>query len=464
MAQAIELNLDGLVGPTHNYSGLSFGNIASIEHGQMISNPKKAALQGLEKMRTLMSLGIKQAILPPQERPFLPLLHALGFAGSDTEILTKAWQTAPKLVMACSSAACMWAANAATVSPSSDSNDGRVHFTPANLISKFHRSFEAATTGMILHRIFNHHVYFIHHPPLPYHSDFADEGAANHTRFCQTFDQPGVQLFVFGRSVSSQNQQHLTQRFPARQTDEASWALARLHRLSPSRVVFAQQNPEAIDTGVFHNDVISVGHQNVFLYHERAFVNTAEIIQQLRQKVETHCQIPFVALEVKEAEVSLTEAVKTYLFNSQLVTLPDQTMLLLAPQECQESPSVHAFLQKLLEDQSHPIRKVIYQDIRESMQNGGGPACLRLRVVLKNQEYSAMHPQVQLTEELYQKLVQWVEKHYRDSLTPNDLADLELLKESRQALDELSQLLDLGPIYSFQRMKGPPPPLPEKRS
>ena len=464
MTQAIEMNFDGLIGPTHNYSGLSYGNTASMQHSQLISNPKKAALQGLDKMRTLMSLGLKQGLLPPQERPFIPILHSLGFSGSDGEILQKAWKTDPKLLIACSSAACMWLANAATVSPSADSNDGRVHFTPANLVSKFHRSFEAATTGPLLYRIFNHPAYFAHHHPLPYHADFADEGAANHTRFCRAFDQPGIQLFVFGRSISSQKQNLLPKHFPARQTDEASKALSRLHRLSPTRIVFAQQNPDAIDAGVFHNDVISVGHQNVFLYHEKAFVNTADIIHRLSNQIETYCQVPLLPLEVKESEVSLEEAVKTYLFNSQIVTLPNQTMLLLAPQECQASPSVNAFLQKLLEDKSHPIRQVIYQDIRQSMQNGGGPACLRLRIVLTETEYAAMNPHVQLTDDLYQKLVQWIEKHYRDQLTPDDLPDPQLLQEGRQALDELSRLLDLGPIYSFQRKKGPPPVLPEKRS
>lgn len=464
MSQAIEMNFDGIIGPTHNYSGLSYGNTASMDHGKMVSNPKKAALQGLAKMKTLMSLGIKQGVLPPQERPFIPILHSLGFSGTDAEILQKAWKIDPKLLLSCSSAACMWVANAATISPSADSNDGRVHFTPANLINKFHRSFEAATTGLILYRIFNHPAYFIHHYPLPYHFDFADEGAANHSRFCRDFDQPGIQLFVYGQSISSQNQNHSPKRYPARQTDEASKALYRLHRLSPSRVVFAQQSPEAIDAGVFHNDVISVGHQNVFLYHEQAFVNTADVIQQLKNQFEIQCQIPFLALEVKKSEISLEEAVKTYLFNSQIITLADQTMLLIAPQECQASSSVNKFLQKLLEDKSQPIRKVIYQDIRESMQNGGGPACLRLRVVLTKNEFAAMHPHVQLTDDLYQNLVQWVEKHYRDQLTPNDLSDPQLLQEGRQALDELSRLLELGAIYSFQRIKPPPPPLPEKRS
>ena len=138
-------------------------------------------------------------------------------------------------------------------------------------------------------------------------------------------------------------------------------------------------------------------------------------------------------------------------------------MVLLAPQECQTSESVQSFFSKLLEDKNQPIRKIIYQDLQESMQNGGGPACLRLRIVLNKNELAEMHQPVLLTDSLYQKLVQWVEKHYRDHLTPDDLADPQLLQEGRQALDELSQILQLGPLYTFQRM-GPPPALPEKRS
>lgn len=458
----IEMNFDGIIGPTHNYSGLSFGNVASMEHQQLVSNPKQAALQGLAKMRTLMSIGIKQGVLPPQERPFIPLLHALGFMGTESEILEKAWKADPKILMACSSAACMWAANAATVSPSADSNDERVHFTPANLITKFHRSYEGTATGLVLYRIFNHQAYFAHHYPLHFHADFADEGAANHTRFCRSFDQPGIQLFVYGRSMHSQNQT-LPKKFPARQTDEACKALARLHRLAPSRTLFAQQHPDAIDAGVFHNDVISVGHQNLFFYHEKAFVNTSEIVQQINHLLEQHCQTSLIALEVKESDISLKEAVKTYLFNSQIVTLADQSMVLIAPQECETSPSVSRFLQQLLENKNQPIRQVIYQNIRESMQNGGGPACLRLRVALKKKEYDVMHRGVELTEDLYIKLVKWIEKHYRDQLTPTDLFDPQLLKEGRQALDELSHLLQLGSIYPFQQMTGPPPPLPELR-
>lgn len=461
MSQAVELNLDGIVGPTHNYSGLSYGNTASMAHGRRLSNPKKAALEGLAKMRALSSLGIKQGVLPPQERPFLPILRNLGFYGTDEEVLQKAWKVDPNLVLQSSSAACMWAANAATVSPSADSNDNRAHFTAANLLNKFHRSFEAATTGMLLFRIFNHPAHFAHHPALPYHVDFADEGAANHTRFCASFDQPGIQLFVYGRPLAQGSR--LPLKFPARQAEEASRALARLHRLAPSRSLFAQQSPEAIDAGVFHNDVVSVGNQNLFFYHARAFVNTPKTIHELKKMFETQCKTPFIQIEVKENEVSLEEAVKTYLFNSQIVTLPDQTMAFIAPEECRTSPSASAFIQKLLANQRQPIRKALFQNVRESMQNGGGPACLRLRVVLNETEFRAMHPHILFTEALDKQLVQWVEKHYRDKLSPDDLQDPQLMQEGRRALDELTQILQLGSIYPFQQRQGPPPPLPELR-
>lgn len=450
--QADEINFDGIVGPTHNYSGLSYGNTASIKNAERVSNPKKAALQGLEKMRTLMSLGIKQAVLPPHERPFLPIMHSLGYEGPDKVLLPTIGKDNPFLLSQCSSAASMWAANAATMCPSIDSRDHKVHFTPANLNTQFHRSFEAMTTGQVLHRIFDNPNLFIHHFPIPPHLFYADEGAANHTRFCKSHGEPGVQLFVYGKSMHSSSSLQ-PKIFPARQTLEASQAIARLHRLSPERIVFAQQNPQAIDAGVFHNDVIAVGNQNLFLFHENAFADTEQVIEEIRRKVEKECQTSMIFIKVTEDQISMEEAVSTYLFNSQIVTKPDQTMTLIAPKECQDSERVNRFLTELLSRKDQPINQLIFQDIRESMQNGGGPACLRFRAVLTIQEQKAMVPFVLLTEALYLNLVEWVNKHYRDHLTPSDLADPKLLHESWQALDELTWLLQLGPIYPFQRMQ-----------
>jgi succinylarginine dihydrolase len=450
--EAEEINFDGIVGPTHNYSGLSYGNIASINNAETVSNPKKAALEGLAKMHTLMSLGIKQAVLPPQERPFIPILHSLGYEGSESKILTSAAEDNFFLLMQCSSAASMWAANAVTMSPSCDSEDKKIHFTPANLITQFHRSFEAPVTGHIIHRIFDNPNLFIHHYPLPPHPIYADEGAANHTRFCKNYGDPGIQLFVYGRGGTNASAPQ-PKIYPARQTLEASLAIARLHRLSPERVIFAQQNPEAIDAGVFHNDVIAVGNQNVFFYHEKTFVNSEQVLDEIRRKVETHCQTEMHLIRVSEDQVSLVEAVKTYLFNSQIVTKNDGSMVLIAAQECQESPSVKMFLDELISNKDQPINQIIFQNVRESMQNGGGPACLRFRAVLNAQEQKALLPFVLLTNSLYQNLVEWVNKHYRDRLVPQDLADPKLLHESWRALDELTWLLQLGSIYPFQRMR-----------
>lgn len=444
-----EINFDGMVGPTHNYSGLSYGNTASMKNAQIVSNPKKAALEGLAKMHKLMSLGIKQAVFPPQERPFIPIMHHLGYEGSESEILSAVARDNPLLLMQCSSAASMWAANAATMSPSCDSDDNKVHFTPANLHSQFHRSFEAPTTAQVLYRIFNNPNLFVHHYPLPHHPLYADEGAANHTRFCKKYGAPGVQLFVFGNSMSDP----VPKNYPARQSKGASLAIARLHRLSPERTILAQQNPDAIDAGVFHNDVISVGNQNVFFYHENSFLNTSQVIEEIQRKVERQCQTEMHFIKVSHEQVSLKEAVKTYLFNSQIITKPDQTMALIAAKECQESEPVTQFLNDLIARKDQPINQVLFQDVRESMQNGGGPACLRLRVVLNDQEKAAMNPFVLLTNALYENLVEWVNKHYRDRLSPQDLADPKLLHENWEALDELSWLLQLGAVYPFQRIQ-----------
>jgi succinylarginine dihydrolase len=444
----MEVNFDGIVGPTHTFGGLSNDDMASIGNRQLPSNPKQAALQGLKKMKLLHDLGIPQGVLPPQERPFIPILRKLGYSGTDIEIIRNLKKTDLSLLAACSSSASMWAANAATISPSCDSIDKKVHFTPANLLTKFHRSFEAPTTGKILSRIFPNPTFFMHHQPLPYHTDYADEGAANHTRFCTSFEQPGIQLFVYGRSSDSNS--NLSQRFIPRQTKEASQSISRLHELPSDRVLFAQQNPEAIDAGVFHNDVISVGHQHFFLYHEKAFVNTPKVIEELQHLFYRQCKESLICFEVKEEEVTLSDAVKTYLFNSQIITLQNQTMALIAPKECQELAQISDFIQNKLCHGQSPIRQVIFQDVGESMRNGGGPACLRIRVVLQSHEWDAVHRSVIFTNELYNKLVAWIEKNYRDRLSLEDLGDPLLLEEGRTALDELTQILQLDSIYPFQ--------------
>lgn len=445
---ATEFNFDGLVGPTHNYSGLSTGNIASESNSQLESNPKEGALQGLDKMRQLSKLGLGQALLPPQERPDLRFLRSLGFAGTNEQVLKRALSEAPHLLSAAGSASSMWTANAATVCPSTDSGDGRVHFTPANLNNKLHRSIESPTTRRILGQIFHAPTHFQVHEPLPANPHMGDEGAANHTRFCREHGDVGVHLFVYGRKAFGGGAQ--PNKYPARQTLEASESVARLHGLKPAATVFAQQSPEVIDLGVFHNDVISVGNECVFLVHEHSFIDTDAVLKELRAKVEQTCHTPLVVVKVKASEVSVADAVKSYLFNSQLVTLPNGKMVIIAPTECQQNPAVAAYLARLISEPSNPIGNVIYMDVRQSMRNGGGPACLRLRVVLGEEEKDQIRAQVFWNEKLDGELRKWVGKHYRDRLLPRDLADPQLLVECQTALDELTQILKIGSVYPFQ--------------
>ncbi|SET57158.1 N-succinylarginine dihydrolase [Thalassotalea agarivorans] len=442
---SIEANFDGLVGPTHNYAGLSEGNVASLNNAQSISSPKKAAKQGLAKMKALHDMGFVQGVLAPQARPDIGVLRRVGFGGNDQQVLEKAYKHAPVLLSACFSASSMWTANAATVSPSGDTQDGKIHFTPANLTNKFHRSIEPKTTGNILKAVFNDEATFSHHEHLPENDHFGDEGAANHTRLCQDYGKQGIEIFTFGRYAFNRSMPKPTI-FPARQTKEASEAIARLHQLNEKNTVYVQQNPDVIDQGVFHNDVIAVGNRNVLFYHEQAFLNTDQFKQQLQERFEE--QLYFV--EAPTEQVSVEDCVSSYLFNTQLVSHNDNEMSIIAPMHCKENEAVYRYLQSVVQA-DNPISNVHYFDVNESMKNGGGPACLRLRVALTENEVNAVNPQCLLNDDLFNRLNQWIDKYYRDQLAFSDLKDGNLLKESYDALDELTKILNIGNVYSFQQ-------------
>ncbi|KFC09652.1 succinylarginine dihydrolase [Trabulsiella guamensis ATCC 49490] len=439
---AWEVNFDGLVGLTHHYAGLSFGNEASTKHRFQVSNPQLAAKQGLLKMKALADAGYKQAVIPPQERPNVPLLRQLGFSGSDEQVIEKAAAQAPQLLSAVSSASSMWVANAATVAPSADTLDGRVHLTVANLNNKFHRASEAPTTEAVLRALLPDEHCFAIHSALPQVAMFGDEGAANHNRFGGAYGQPGVQMFVYGREEGGEQR---PSRYPARQTLEASQAVARLNQVNPQQVIFVQQNPAVIDKGVFHNDVIAVSNRQVLFCHQQAFVNQDALLSQLAARVPG-----FTPIEVPASRVSVEEAVATYLFNSQLLSKADGSMMLVLPKESQSHEGVWRYLNDLLA-QDNPISELKVFDLRESMANGGGPACLRLRVVLNERELAAVNPAVLMNETLFTTLTDWVDRYYRDRLTQADLADPQLLREGREALDRLTQILKLGSVYPFQR-------------
>jgi succinylarginine dihydrolase len=436
-----ELNFDGLVGPTHHHAGLSHGNLASTGSHGRISNPRAAALQGLAKMRFVRGLGVKQAVLPPQPRPDFDALRRLGFHGSDAEMLECARRTAPRLLSAVASASSMWAANAATVAPACDAGDGKLHVTPANLVSLLHRSLEARYTHTVLSRIFADERYFVVHEPLPATELCSDEGAANHTRLGTS--GRALHLFGFGRGTSTAPR---PERFPARQAREASAAVARLHRLAEDAVLLVPQAPAGIDAGAFHSDVLAVGNGAVLLLHEHAFSDLASLLEKLKQRLGPE----LVVVVASDAELPVADAVSSYPFNSQLVTLPNGEMALIAPRESEALPSARRYLERVVAE-TNPVSAVHYVDVNASMLNGGGPACLRLRVPLTDVEIAALGGDVLLDDELLDRLTQVVERRYRDRLVLDDLADPSLAVEAATALDEITALLGLSSVYDFQR-------------
>ena len=431
-----EINFDGLIGPTHNYAGLSFGNLASAKNKGAASSPRAAALQGLAKMRANRALGLHQGFLPPQDRPHLKTLRALGFSGNDRQIIEKAAKTAPELLANCYAASCMWTANAATVAPSPDTANGKVHFTPANLATNFHRAIEGETTARVLKHIFSNDSFFAHHPLLPGGVHFGDEGAANHGRLAESHGDKGVHLFVYGVDGD---------KFPARQKKRASEAVARAHLLDAKKTVFVQQSKAALDAGAFHNDVVGVANGTALFLHEQSFEDREGAFAAIRKAA------PFVEIiEAPAAQVSLEDAISSYLFNSQLLSLPGGEMALVLPKESEENARVKAFVDETV-SKNNPINRAIYMDVRESMRNGGGPACLRLRVVLSDAELAATNQNFLLDDEKFDALEAWVKTHYRDKLTPDDLEDPAFMDESLSAIDALTKILKMGAFYDFQR-------------
>jgi succinylarginine dihydrolase len=439
MSDAVEVNFDGLIGPSHNYGGLSDGNLASARNAGDVSNPREAAVQGLEKMRTLVRAGLVQGVLPPLARPSFDLLAAAGFSGTDAQMIEAAARTSPRLLKAAYSASSMWTANAATVSPSADTGDGRLHFTPANLSTMLHRSLEHPDTTATLISIFPGEDRFAVHGALPAHADFADEGAANHVRLCAEHGAAGVELFVYGRDTGES-----AAGFPARQTRLASESIARSHELDGARAVFARQSRRAIEAGAFHNDVVCVGALDTLFFHEYAFEDTAGTLAALRRAAEGRFDLKPVM--VPESEVPLADAISSYLFNSQLLQFPDEDRLvLIAPGETQDTASTRAYCERLVRANG-PIGRVQFVDVRQSMRNGGGPACLRLRVVMAEDELASCHQGVILDEELIDDLQACVRSTYRDRLAPADLADPKFADECRIAREALLEILELDAL------------------
>jgi succinylarginine dihydrolase len=413
----VEINFDGIVGPSHNYAGLSLGNLAATAHSGDPSYPRAAALQGIAKMHHNLALGLAQGFFVPLPRPNPAFLARLGAETHTVRALTAAaW-----------SASSMWTANAATVSPAPDTADGRCHLTPANLVTMPHRAQEWPDTARQLALAFADRTHFALHEPVP--PSFGDEGAANHMRLCEAHGGSGVEVFVYGRSGGA---------FPARQHEQASRAVARLHGLDPARVVFVEQSPVAIAAGAFHNDVVAVANEHVLFTHAEAFADQAAAYDAIRAAFP-----PLEVVEVPASAVSLAEAIRTYLFNAQLVTLPEGGLGLVVPTECTESASVSAWLDRMIAGNG-AIRRVLPVDVRQSMANGGGPACLRLRVVA---DPATVDPRFLLDERTADRIEAVIERAWPVQIDPADIGD-ERLAESvtlaRLALLRELNLPELG--------------------
>lgn len=414
-----EYNFDGLVGPTHNFLGLSFGNLASAANARQPSAPRAAALQGLDKMRTVMGLGIGQGFLLPHMRPNADWLAGFGFSGTPAEICASAWKEEPDLLLAATSASAMWAANAATVSPAPDTDDQRTHFTPANLSTMVHRSHEWPEAQRQLRMIFADTRFFHVHEPVP--ARFGDEGAANFMRIAFSHGEPGTEIMVHGVLREGG--------FPARQSDVAGRTIFRQHGVA--KALHVAQSEQAIAAGAFHNDVVAVANERLLFAHELAFADKDVFFEQLRA-LEPRVMI----VEVAESDVPLADAISSYLFNSQLVTLPDGAMALILPMECRESPSVKRWLD-INVGGNKPISQAHFVEVRESMRNGGGPACLRLRVLLNEDAAKALDHRFILTAKIADQLQSVIESWWPERLAAGDMGHRDFWQESWNALEAL---------------------------
>jgi succinylarginine dihydrolase len=288
-----------------------------------------------------------------------------------------------------------------------------------------HRSHEWTATLAQLRVAFADPAFSVHGPVPP---AFGDEGAANHMRLTSRHDQPGVEVFVYGVSGGP---------FPARQHIEAFRAIARRHRLEPERTLFVQQSEEAIAAGAFHNDVVAVANERVLFAHELAFAEKDRFLSELGARFP---DLDYV--EVPAAEVSLADAIKSYLFNAQLVTPPDGRTTLIVPEEARETPAVWSWLQRHLAGNG-AIRDVRVVDVRQSMANGGGPACLRLRVVC---DPATVDARFLVDEAKLDRLSEVIARTWPEQIAVEELGRPALIRDIEAAREALLEACGLGEL------------------
>ncbi len=441
-----EINIDALVGPTHHFGGLGVGNVASHAHQDETSSPRSAALEGLKKAALVAALGVPQYVWLPPARPNLQWLQQLGFSGDRAEQVAGALHAAPRVLSAALSSAFMWAANSATVTPAADARDGQYHFTPANLISSWHRATEAAERSLDLRQTFSDPGHYAIHPPLHRVVPLRDEGAANHMRLCDESGMIGFNVFVHG--ADEENPTDVMPSFMPRHTRAASEAIARLHRLDPASTFFLHQHPDAISAGVFHNDVIATSHGGLLIHHEKAFLDGERELERLQHAFVGRTGQEMRRIEITGRELSLADAVQSYFFNSQILTPGKRgragdppRMVLICPQQCRQIDAARRLVERLVDEDEVPVDEVHFVSLAESMAGGGGPACLRLRVPADQRTLLQMPDCLRLTPQNEEKLASVIQRYYPEELKLSDFLDPQLVEFVMQAPRELRQAI-----------------------
>ena len=365
--------IDTIPGPTNHFGGHAVGNIASMNSKNNILNPQKAALEWLEKVKKVAMIGGNQFVLPPQRRP-----------------LTHKKKT---LTQSDISSSFIWMANAGLFIPRIDTQLENNQFIPANMKQSEHRNIEHPFHQYWLKKI-------LKYSKCNFHKilDINDEGSANSIRLWHKKNQCGVNIFVYGKPNA---------RYPIRQSKSSCEKIINITK--PRHYILLEQTKEAIDAGVFHNDVIAFGFKNTIICHEKAFSNQKQELKKLKKIFTNSLNAPLNIVEIANNSLSLNAAVKTYLFNSQVIEINNKFELI-CPIEVKENPNSYKITEKWVTNGL--FNKVHFVNIKSSLKNGGGPACLRLCLYLNDNEVKKIPTKFKLDKTKYKKISKIILEHY----------------------------------------------------
>ena len=198
--------------------------------------------------------------------------------------------------------------------------------------------------------------------------------------------------------------------------------------------MLVEQSRAAVDAGAFHNDVVAVSNLELMLAHPDAFTDFANV------QAAVCGGLPGAKVVAVEG-LPLADAIASYLFNSQLISLPEGGMAMVLPAEVRDNHTASRALDAAL-GQAGDVRKTVFVDVRESMRNGGGPACLRLRVPVSAADQAAIHPGYILDEARLDRLARLIETHWPVAVAPADLSNPALWETARGADAALTNFIN----------------------